>query len=44
MVKTVGRLFKNLSPLAELFNEDELALRLILGVFGDASGLGFEPL
>ena len=31
MVKAFGRLFKPLSDLAELFKEDELALRLIQG-------------
>ena len=49
MVKAVGRLFKHLSDLSELFKDDETDLRLIRGaaivevvyIFGDASGLGF---
>ena len=49
MVKAVGKLFKHLSVLSDLFKEDEPDLRLIWGdailevlyIFGDASGLGF---
>ena len=49
MVKAVGKLFKHLSYLVELFKEDEPARKLILGaavlevffIFGDASGSDF---
>ena len=50
MVKAVGRLFKHLPSLSELFKEDDPDLRLIRGaaivevvyIFGDASGSGFR--
>ena len=48
-MEAVGKLFKHLSDLFELFKEDELDLKLIRGaaivkvvfIFGDASGSGF---
>ena len=52
MVKTVGRLFKHLSALLELFKEDEPDMRLIQGaailevlyIFVDSYGSGFGSL